>query len=70
MIVAEGESTDAEIMQIGNTQTHVRFSSEPDAFMERWFKEAPTHHFALSLGHNALLFQKIAKLLGAECVVL
>ena len=70
MIVAEGESTDAEIMQIGNTQTHVRFSSEPDAFMERWFKEAPTHHFALSLGHNAPLFQKIAKLLGAECVVL
>lgn len=70
MIVAEGESTDAEIMQIGNTQTHVRFSSEPDAFMERWFKEAPMHHFALSLGHNASLFQKIAKLLGAECVVL
>ncbi|PWM71555.1 MAG: arabinose isomerase [Bacillota bacterium] len=69
-IIAEGQSLNEEIMQIGNTQTHVRFSSLPDAFMERWFKEAPTHHFALSLGKNAALFVKIAKLFGVEHVVL
>ncbi len=70
MIIAEGESLDQEIMQIGNTQTHVRFSSLPDPFMERWFREAPTHHFALSIGKNASLFVKIAKLFGIDAIVL
>lgn len=69
-IVAEGESLSEEIMQIGNTQTHVRFSSDPDAFMERWFKQGPTHHFALSLGKNASVFGKIAELCSVECVIL
>lgn len=67
-IVSEGESTPDEIMQIGNTQTHVRFATDPDAYMERWFMEAPTHHFAMSVGHNRGVLAKTADLLGINCV--
>ena len=40
-------------MRIGNTQTPVRFRAHPDAYMTRWFAQAPTHHCAMSVGHNA-----------------
>ena len=68
MIVSEGVATDGEIMRIGNTQTHVRFALPPDAYMDEWFRAAPTHHFALSVGKNVSVFRKIADLLGIECV--
>lgn len=70
LIISEGESTNGPIMRIGNTQTPVRFRSEPDAYMESWFKEAPTHHCALSAGHNARLFQKVGELLNCRHVTL
>ncbi|HWQ14855.1 MAG TPA: hypothetical protein VNL77_18795, partial [Roseiflexaceae bacterium] len=63
LISGEGESTDGPTMQIGNTQTPVRFRLHPDEHMARWFAEAPTHHCALSIGHNAALFAKVAALL-------
>lgn len=66
MIISEGIATDGEIMTIGNTQTHVKFSLDPDTYMNEWFVHAPTHHFALSVGRNKELFIKIAKLLDIE----
>lgn len=69
-IVSEGSSADGEIMAIGNTQTPAKFSLPPDEYMVKWFSEAPTHHFALSVGHNADLFKKVSDLLNARCVVL
>lgn len=62
MIVSEAESTDGPIMRIGNTQTPVRFRSHPDEYMTRWFAEAPTHHCAMSIGHNGSLFAKVGEL--------
>ena len=41
---------------------------ELDAYMDEWFRCAPTHHCAMSVGHNAALFEKVAELLGAEFV--
>ena len=41
LISGEGESTNGPIMQIGNTQTPVKFREHPDAYMARWFAEAP-----------------------------
>ncbi len=70
MIISEGMSTDGSIMTIGNTQTPVRFKKDPDAYMDAWFMEYPTHHFAMSIGHNAALFQKVATLLGIHSVIL
>lgn len=68
LISAQGESTAGPTMQIGNTQTPVKFGSHPDVHMARWFAEAPTHHCALSVGHNTEVFAKTADLLGLEHV--
>lgn len=70
LIISEGESTNGSIMQIGNTQTPVRFPDHPDNYMTRWFAEAPTHHCALSVGHNASLFEKVGTLLDCITVTL
>lgn len=70
LIISEGESTNGPIMRIGNTQTPVRFSKHPDDYMEQWFAEAPTHHCAISIGHNASLFQKVGALLNCVTVTL
>ena len=61
--ISEGEAIDAPILLNGNTSTHIRFSQKPAEYMDRWFQEAPTHHLALSVGHNAELFKKIAELM-------
>ncbi len=70
MIVSEGEAIAAPILKIGNTQTHISFSEQPDRYMDRWFAEAPTHHCALSTGHNAALFKKVSRLLDIDLVSL
>ncbi|MDR1953802.1 MAG: L-fucose/L-arabinose isomerase family protein [Clostridiales Family XIII bacterium] len=67
-VVSEGESTDDEIMQVGNTQTHVRFGTDIDSYFTKWFAGAPTHHCAMSVGRNAKLFRKVAALLGCEAI--
>ena len=67
-IASEGEAKQLPILTIGNTQTHVDFGMDLDAFMDEWFRCAPTHHSAMSVGHNAALFEKVAELLGAEFV--
>lgn len=69
-IITEAESTDGTIMSIGNTQTPVRFRKDPDSYMDEWFAEAPTHHFAMSIGKNGGLFEKIADILGVNSVTL
>lgn len=67
--ISEGEAIDAPILLNGNTSTHIRFSCKPAEYMDRWFAEAPTHHLALSVGHNAGLFIKIAQLMDIPYAV-
>lgn len=69
-IISEAEATNGAIMTIGNTQTPARFNMHPDAYMDKWFSEAPTHHFALATGHNASLLQKVGYLMEINTVVL
>jgi L-arabinose isomerase len=66
MIASQGTSTGGEILHIGNTMTQVRFSKAPAQFMDEWFAIGPTHHFAMSVGHNAEQFRKVASLLNWE----
>ena len=66
LIASEGMAVRYPILTIGNTQTHVDFGMDLDEYMDRWFALAPTHHCAMSVGHNADLFQKVADLLGVE----
>ncbi len=70
LIISEGQSTNGPIMQIGNTQTPVKFNLPPDEYMSRWFAEAPTHHCAMSVGHNASLFAKVGELMEIPYVIL
>ncbi|MFV0465621.1 MAG: arabinose isomerase [Lachnospiraceae bacterium] len=69
-LITEALATDGEIMQIGNTQTPVKFKKDPDSYMDEWFSHAPTHHFAMSVGKNESLFAKTCKMLGIEAAVL
>lgn len=68
MIISEGEALKLPILTIGNTQTHVRFAKDPDAYMDEWFQHAPTHHLAMSVGKNQRLFEKAASLLNVQSV--
>ena len=67
--ISEGEAISAPILLNGNTSTHIRFADAPAEYMDKWFAEAPTHHFALSVGHNAGLFIKVAELMNIPYVV-
>lgn len=68
LIASEGTAVKYPILTIGNTQTHVDFGMDLDSYMDKWFSLAPTHHCAMSVGHNAALFEKVAELLNVEYV--
>ena len=66
LIAGEGTAVKLPILTIGNTQTHVDFGMPLDDYMDEWFSLAPTHHCAMSVGHNARQFEKVADLMGVE----
>lgn len=69
-VVAEGESLQGEIPPTGNTNTHGFFQPDLKTFLKRWMAEAPTHHFALGIGHRAHEIEKIARILDIDCAVI
>ena len=68
LIVGEGESIAGPTMQIGNTNSRLRFALPPGELFERWCAEGPTHHVALGVGHRALELRNLARLLDLEYV--
>ncbi|MBT3318654.1 MAG: L-fucose/L-arabinose isomerase family protein [Clostridia bacterium] len=69
MIISEGEALQHPTLMVGNTSTHVKFPLTPAEYMDKWFKEAPTHHCAMAVGHNKDLFTKTADLLEISSVI-
>lgn len=69
LIISEGAAIEAQTLLIGNTSTHVKFQLPPAEYMDTWFVEAPTHHCAMSIGHNSKLFKKVADLLDIVAVI-
>ncbi len=65
-IANQGEAIEAPILKIGNTMTHIKFDRGPTQMMNDWFALVPTHHGALSIGHNASQLEKIAALLEID----
>jgi len=69
-VAAQGESIPGPILQIGNTNTRVRFGNlTPDEFGQAWTETGSTHHFALGVGHQLGKIEKLAKLLNIELAV-
>jgi L-arabinose isomerase len=64
LLTAEGESIPGPLLKIGNTNSRVRFSLPPGEFINRWCSHAPTHHFALGVGHRRAAIAKVAELMG------
>jgi L-arabinose isomerase len=69
LLAAEGESIAGPTFRIGNTNSRIRFSRGPAAFMDAWCAEGPTHHVALGVGHRAADVRRIAALLELELAV-
>ncbi|HEX2184522.1 MAG TPA: L-fucose/L-arabinose isomerase family protein [Chloroflexota bacterium] len=64
LLAAEGESIPGPILRIGNTNSRLRFSLDPAAFVTRWAEAGPPHHCALGIGHQLPAIRRLARLLG------
>ena len=64
MVASQGESLPGPILQIGNTNSRIRFSQDPAEFVTAWSHEGPTHHFALGVGHQLPKIARLARLAG------
>lgn len=69
MMAAEAEAIPGSTMQIGNTNSRLKFNLDPAEFMNRWAQAGPTHHCALGVGHQVGKIRKLARLLDLELVV-
>lgn len=70
LIAAQGESVPGPILQVGNTNTRVRFSNlTPREFGQIWTDSGSSHHFALGIGHQLGKIDKLARLLDVELQV-
>jgi L-arabinose isomerase len=67
-LCAEGESISGPTLQIGNTNSRIRFALGPASFVDAWCAEAPTHHCALGVGHLASVLRKFGRLQGLQVV--
>ena len=70
MLAAEGVSIPGDTMQIGNTNSRLKFGLDPATFMNVWCEHGPTHHVALGVGHQLSRIRKLARLLNIELAVI
>jgi L-arabinose isomerase len=70
LLAAEGVCLEGERLNIGNTNSRLRFALEPAPFINAWCKAGPTHHCALGVGHVAGKIEKVAWLTGLELQVI
>jgi L-arabinose isomerase len=68
LLAAEGESVPGPILEIGNTNSRYKFSIGAPNFMTQWNSHGPAHHCAVGTGHIVRRLDKLAALLGIECI--
>jgi L-arabinose isomerase len=68
LLVAEGESVEGPILEIGNTNSRYRFPIGAKRFMNEWSKKGPAHHCAIGVGHIAHKIEKLGQILGINVV--
>jgi L-arabinose isomerase len=64
LLVSEGQSVPGPMLQIGNTNSRIKFECGMKNFVNRWCMEGPTHHCALGVGHVLPVARRIASLLN------
>ena len=69
LLAAEGESIPGSRLEIGNTNSRLRFGLDPATFMDHWCEHGPTHHVALGVGHQLGKIRKLARLLDLELAI-
>jgi L-arabinose isomerase len=68
LLVAEAESVEGPILEIGNTNSRYRFPIGARRFVEAWNSQGPAHHCAVGVDHIASKIQKFARLLDIPFV--
>lgn len=68
LLVAQGESVEGPILEIGNTNSRYRFSIGAKKFMNDWSRQGPAHHCAIGVGHIAGKIEKLGQILGINVV--
>ena len=68
LLMAEGESVEGPILEIGNTNSRYRFSLGARAFVSAWNSYGPAHHCAVGVGHVTGTLDKIAALLQIDAI--
>ncbi len=67
-LIAEGISTEGPILQVGNTNSRYRFPMAARDFVNAWAQAGPAHHCAIGIGCIAGKLEKLAALIGIECI--
>ncbi len=68
LLVAEGQSVQGPVLQIGNTNSRYAFSIGARKFVNDWNSHGPAHHCAVGTGHIASKISKLGNLLNMEVV--
>lgn len=68
LLVAEGQSVEGPVLEIGNTNSRYRFSTGAKRFMNEWSKQGPAHHCAIGVGHIAEKIEKLGKILNIDTI--
>lgn len=68
LLIAEGESVEGKILEIGNTNSRYRFSIGARNFVESWNNHGPAHHCAVGKGRLASKIKKLGLILKIQTV--
>ena len=66
LLVAEGESVQGSILEIGNTNSRYKFPIGARNFVNKWNAQGPAHHCAVGVGHIHSKIEKLGQLLNIE----